>query len=222
MTARIQNVNAPLIPDETHPFKKADDRARVAPIKHYYNVITAFYGNLAKSLHYELRGQLKPKNVTPVVYCCGYDWRQDNATSASRLSTIVDEAQKDCNGEKAVIVAHSMGGLVSRHYCKNMGGESKVRAMFLLGSPTLGAVSAYELLRNGMDFTDMIRRLLNISRPDSINLMRSMQSAYQLLRAPSTARRSGRTGPPSIRSRRGGPRRRRRRRSRRCRSPTTR
>jgi hypothetical protein len=80
-----------------------------------------------------------------------------------------------------ILVAHSMGGLVSRHYCKNLGGQSKVRALFLLGSPTLGAIKAYLSMRNGLDFLDTVRRALNMSRADTKAFMRAMQSAYQLL-----------------------------------------
>jgi triacylglycerol esterase/lipase EstA (alpha/beta hydrolase family) len=180
-TERLQNVDAPLDPDETHKFAQVADRVRVDPISHYYNVITSFYGDLALSLHYDLRKQLASRAVTPAVYCCGYDWRQDNHTSAQRLAKIVDEAQADCDGARVVIVAHSMGGIVSREYCRTLGGESKVRGMFLLGSPTLGAVSAFENLRNGFPFDEPIRRLLNLSRDDTRDLMRSMQSAFQLL-----------------------------------------
>jgi pimeloyl-ACP methyl ester carboxylesterase len=180
-TERLQNVDAPLDPDETHKFAQVADRVRVDPISHYYNVITSFYGDLALSLHYDLRKQLASRAVTPAVYCCGYDWRQDNHTSAQRLAKIVDEAQADCDGARVVIVAHSMGGIVSREYCRTLGGESKVRALFLLGSPTLGAVSAFDNLRRGLPFVDQIRRILNLDRDETRDLLRTLQSVYQLL-----------------------------------------
>jgi pimeloyl-ACP methyl ester carboxylesterase len=180
-TARLQRIGEPLVPDETHKLNRLEDRLRVDPINHYYNIITSFYGNLATSLHYDLRKQLASRGVTPAVYCCGYDWRQDNHEAAQRLANVINEAQADCDGANVIIVAHSMGGIVSREYCRTLGGESKVRAMFLLGSPTLGAVSAYENLRNGIPFFEMIRRLLNLSREGTRDLMRSMQSAFQLL-----------------------------------------
>lgn len=180
-SARLRNVAAPLAPDETNRYYLDSDHNRVSPIKHYYNVIAKFYGTLAESLHYQLRTKLASKRLVPAVYCCGYDWRQDNAASAARLATIVQEAQNDCEGEKVILVAHSMGGIVSRHLCKNLGGESKVRALILLGSPTLGAVKAYLNMRNGLPFFDTVRRVLHISDTESRDFMRAMQSAYQLL-----------------------------------------
>jgi pimeloyl-ACP methyl ester carboxylesterase len=179
--ARLRQVDQPLEPDETNKFAQVADRVRVDPINHFYNVLSKFYGALALSLHYDLRQDLASRQLIPAVYCAGYDWRQTNAQSAQRLSTIVDEARADCDNEPVILVAHSMGGIVSRHYCKNLGGESKVKALFLLGSPTLGAVKAYMSMRVGLDFWDGVRRILNMNRADTKTYTRSMPSAYELL-----------------------------------------
>ena len=179
--ARLRQVDQPLEPDETNKFAQVADRVRVDPINHYYNVISGFYGDLAVSLHYDLRRDLASRQFVPAVYCAGYDWRQTNAQAAQRLSTIVDEARADCNDEPVILVAHSMGGIVSRHYCKNLGGENKVKALFLLGSPTLGAVTCYMSMRLGLDFFDSVRRILNMGRADTKAFTRSMPSAYELL-----------------------------------------
>jgi hypothetical protein len=74
-----------------------------------------------------------------------------------------------------------MGGIVSHHYCKNLGGESKVKALFLLGSPTLGAVKAYLSMRAGLDWWDGVRRILNMNLGETKAYTRSMASAYELL-----------------------------------------
>jgi pimeloyl-ACP methyl ester carboxylesterase len=179
--ARLRQVDQPLVPDETNKFAQVADRVRVDPINHYYNVISGFYGDLAVGLHYDLRQDLASRRIVPAVYCAGYDWRQSNSQSAQRLSTIVDEARADCDGEPVILVAHSMGGIVSRHYCKNLGGESKVKALFLLGSPSLGAVKAYLSMRLGLNFFDSVRRILNMNRADTKTYTRSMPSAYELL-----------------------------------------
>jgi pimeloyl-ACP methyl ester carboxylesterase len=128
------------------------------------------------------------KNVSTRVYGSGYDWRQDNAESALLLGKVVAQAQKDCDGEQVILIAHSMGGLVSRYYCKS-GGEKNVRALFLLGSPTLGAPKAYGLLKQGMPalphtgVVDTLLRLLLLESPterDSRDLLRLLPSTYQL------------------------------------------
>src|SRR5438045_7673915 len=113
---RLFQVNAPLVPDETHKFIHVADRVHVDPVNHFYTVIAGFYGDLALSLHYDLRKTLAPKGLVPAVYCCGYDWRQDNAASAARLSTMVGEARADCQDAPVRLVAQSMGGIVCRFY----------------------------------------------------------------------------------------------------------
>ncbi len=84
------------------------------------------------------------------VYCAGYDWRQDNAKSALRLAATVERALRETGEQQVVLVAHGMGGLLSRYYCRALAGEAKVFAMFLLGSPTLGAPEAFTQLKNGV------------------------------------------------------------------------
>src|SRR5258708_7935023 len=68
---RLFQVNAPLVPDETHKFGHVADQVHVDPINHYYTVITDFYGKLALSLHYDLRTAIAKKGLVPAVYCCG-------------------------------------------------------------------------------------------------------------------------------------------------------
>jgi len=178
---RLKQVDRPLVPDEGNSFPvNHDNFLKLLPIKHHNNVLFDFYGNLVLAMHHDLRPKLAPKRVVPVVFCCGYDFRQDNAVSARRLSTIVDEAQAACNGEKAIIIAHSMGGLVSRHYCKNLGGEAKVRALFLIASPTHGAPKAYFILRKGDD-DKAIRAVLFQRQDTNRRFSRVVPSGYQLL-----------------------------------------
>ncbi|MEZ4389656.1 MAG: hypothetical protein R3A48_01065 [Polyangiales bacterium] len=147
---RIQQVAAPLVPDETHRYERASQHREVQHIKHWYNLIPEFYGDLAKHLAALQIEALEARHLTPRVYCCGYDWRQDNARSASRLAGIVDEALRETGARKVILVAHSMGGLVARYFCRVLGGESKVHQLILLASPTLGSPAAYAQLRKGL------------------------------------------------------------------------
>jgi pimeloyl-ACP methyl ester carboxylesterase len=141
---------APLEPDESHGFGDRASRQRVAHIRHYDNIVGDIYGTLAEELADLSGGDFESYGVKTRVYCCGYDWRQDNAMSALRLAQVVDEALRETRAEKVILVAHSMGGLVARYYCHLLGGESRVHALFLLGSPTLGAPGAYVQLKTGL------------------------------------------------------------------------
>jgi triacylglycerol lipase len=71
-----------------------------------------------------------------------YDSRQSNATTAQQLSAEVDRLLAATGATKVDIVSHSMGGLSSRYYLKNLGGTSKVDAWVSLGGPNHGTDSA--------------------------------------------------------------------------------
>lgn len=150
---RLQQVSSPLVPDDFYPYEDEADRKRVEHIRHYTHMVTPYYGKLSEMLAKEdyvlADAKAKKLGVKPRVYCCGYDWRQDNAKSAMRLAEVVDEALRETGEEKVILVAHSMGGLVARYYCRALGGESKVFAIHSVGSPMLGAPSAYTQLKHG-------------------------------------------------------------------------
>ncbi|MBX7197599.1 MAG: hypothetical protein K1X94_36475 [Sandaracinaceae bacterium] len=146
---RLQQVSAPLVPDETHREALRSKHREVQHIRHWYNLVQKHYGALAKHLAALDLPALEERHLTPRVYCCGYDWRQDNARSAARLAGVVEEALRETGASKVIVVAHGMGGLVARYYCHALGGESKVHQLVLLASPTLGSPAAYAQLRQG-------------------------------------------------------------------------
>lgn len=150
---RLQQVSSPLVPDDFFPNEKEEERKKVEHIRYHNHMVTPYYGKLAEKLANEdyvlADAKAKKLGVKPRVYCCGYDWRQDNAKSAMRLAEVVDEALLETGEEKVILVAHSMGGLVARYYCRALGGESKVFAVHSVGSPMLGAPSAYTQLKHG-------------------------------------------------------------------------
>ena len=57
---------------------------------------------------------------------------------SQRLSDIVDIVLHHTKKDKVIIVAHSMGGLVSRNYIKNFGGSNKVYKLITIGTPNHG------------------------------------------------------------------------------------
>jgi len=149
-TARLQQVASPLTPDETHRYDRRSKHDRWSHVRHWYNLVSDVYAPLVERLErLGAVGRVSERDLLPKIYCCGYDWRQDNARAAARLADVIEEALQETGARKVIVVAHGMGGLVARYYCSAFGGESKVHQLFLVGSPTLGAPSAYAQLRRG-------------------------------------------------------------------------
>lgn len=106
-----------------------------------------------------------------------YDWRRDNRASARLLKQLVDKRLKrwrEASGAtdaKVILLAHSMGGLVSRYYLEVLEGWRDCRALFTFGTPYRGSVNAVNFLANGY------KKLFL----DLTEVMRSLTSIYQLL-----------------------------------------
>ena len=106
-----------------------------------------------------------------------YDWRRDNRVTARLLKRLLDERLKqwrECTGNKnakVIILAHSMGGLVSRYYVEVLEGWRDCKALFTFGTPHRGSVKAVNFLANG--YKQLFLELTEV--------MRSLTSIYQLL-----------------------------------------
>lgn len=67
-----------------------------------------------------------------------YDTAQSNAVMAELIRQKVDAILARTGATKVDIVSHSMGGLSSRFYLKNLGGDARVDAWVSLGGPNHG------------------------------------------------------------------------------------
>lgn len=74
------------------------------------------------------------------LFTFSYDWRKPLSALAERLNTYIETNISP--GEKVNIVGHSMGGLVARAYAQTYGG-SRINKIVTVGTPNMGAVSAY-------------------------------------------------------------------------------
>jgi hypothetical protein len=115
----------------------------------------------------------KPANF----YRFPYDWRRDNRANARILKENLDRrlhCWRSSSGNpqaKLILMAHSMGGLVSRYYLEVLGGWRDAKALFTFGTPYRGALVAVDTLSN-----DYKKKFLDLRAA-----MRSMTSIYQLL-----------------------------------------
>ncbi len=188
-STRLLNL-APLFPAEPFADASATETADNKTVRHYSNVVPDYYRDLCFELA-KLSGAADPEAGTPpwrvVVYVCGYDWRLSSALAATRLQSVVSEARAEHGNEKVILVAHCQGGLVSRYYSRKLGGRGSIRAMFLIGSPILGAVSSYTMMKQGvpLDTGDwrslFVRGRMMLGQNASRDLLRAFPAAYEML-----------------------------------------
>jgi pimeloyl-ACP methyl ester carboxylesterase len=77
-----------------------------------------------------------------------YDWRYSNFETAAKLKAFID-AQPALQGQEFDILAHSMGGIVSRIYMQKLGGAARVKRFIGLGVPALGAMNSLATMSAG-------------------------------------------------------------------------
>lgn len=89
------------------------------------------------------------QNAGLQVFPAPYDWRRKNqVTAATTLANVIDTARQETGSDKVDIVAHSMGGLVSRCYIEQLN-NSDVRKFVMLGTPNRGSANAYYIWEGG-------------------------------------------------------------------------
>jgi hypothetical protein len=109
-----------------------------------------------------------------------YDWRRTNVVAARKLRRVSHDwlkrwREKTNNADaKLILVAHSMGGLVSRYFLDVLEGWKDTRALITFGTPFRGSLNAVDSLANGVRKGPM--GLLDLSA-----LTRSFTAIYQLL-----------------------------------------
>ena len=110
-----------------------------------------------------------------------YDWRRDNRVAARHLAEqrpgwLRAWRQRSGNNDaKLVLVGHSMGGLVARHYLEVLGGWRDTRMLVTFGTPYRGSLNALDFLCNGF------KKKIGPIGVDLTRLLRSLTSVYQLL-----------------------------------------
>jgi len=111
----------------------------------------AFYGNLLIQLETKLNvtGSVFTNESLPV-YAFGYDWRKSNAISSQALSTFTNQVLSTEGADQAILVTHSMGGLVARaEFQQDAAFVSKVRGVVHVCMPSNGSVTAYRRFFTG-------------------------------------------------------------------------
>ena len=106
-----------------------------------------------------------------------YDWRRDNRVSSRQLATkarkwLADWRQKSGNkNAKLIVIGHSMGGLIARHFIECREGWRDTRMLITLATPYRGSMYAVGTLVNGK----------KIKFFDLTEVSRSMTALHQLM-----------------------------------------
>lgn len=77
-----------------------------------------------------------------------YDWRQDVRESARRLAQTIAAWNVQ---PPVILIAHSLGCLVSRYYVEQLGGKEVVGRLLLMGAPHYGAPKIVSQLFKGIE-----------------------------------------------------------------------
>jgi len=132
------------------------------------------------------------------VHVFGYNWLQDNAESAQKLATYIDEVintYKYQHGyglaiEKVIIVTHSMGGLVAR-YAMNPPDDAQFKRCQdkVLGVvhgviPDLGSPAAYRRMKTGADKEGIAGKILGATAEQLMPVLARAPAPLQLLPYP--------------------------------------
>ncbi len=94
-----------------------------------------------------------PGNRDPdaTVVAFPYDFRLGVEHASQRLSTeLGDRLRRHGDDANVVLVAHSMGGLIARHWVATSGQADRCRGVITLGTPHRGAPKALDVLANGL------------------------------------------------------------------------
>jgi pimeloyl-ACP methyl ester carboxylesterase len=134
----------------------------VLGIDYYEEIIIT----LIESGRYKLAKLGEPQTIgNRNLYIFYYDWRQDNVFNSKKLKSFISQIRKDYAAPqlKFDIVAHSMGGLLTRYFLRygdidvlddnnfpvNLQGSKMIRRSILLGTPNLGSITSLHAFMEG-------------------------------------------------------------------------
>ena len=123
-----------------------------------------------------LKLNLRASGFAPVLY--DYDWR----LGVDQLGAALAERIRNEPADRIMIVAHSMGGLVSRAALAQPG-MSNVERLVLLGTPNFGSFAPLQALRGTYSVVRKIARLANRGSPEILagKIFNTFPSLYHML-----------------------------------------
>jgi triacylglycerol esterase/lipase EstA (alpha/beta hydrolase family) len=126
--------------------------------------------------YFRLKLNLRASGFAPVLY--DYDWR----LGVDQLGAALAERIRNEEADRIMIVAHSMGGLVSRAALAQPG-MSKVERLILLGTPNFGSFAPLQALRGTYSVVRKIASLVSTGSPEAlaVEIFNTFPSLYHML-----------------------------------------
>jgi triacylglycerol esterase/lipase EstA (alpha/beta hydrolase family) len=123
-----------------------------------------------------LKLNLRASGFDPILY--DYDWRR----GVDELGAALAERIRNEPSDRIMIVAHSMGGLVSRA-ALTQPGMNNVERLVLLGTPNFGSFAPLQALRGTYAVVRKISSLVNTGTPETLagKVFSSFPSLYHML-----------------------------------------
>lgn len=141
--------------------------------KELVNIFTVFdyFDGLVKD--FNSKGYIENDDL----YIFPYDWRLDNRINGAKLQEKINQILSQTGSSKIDLVAHSMGGLITKQYIVSST-NPKIGKLIFIGTPHLGAPKALKALMFGDRF-GVPWSVLNPGEMKKIS--QNMYSVYQLL-----------------------------------------
>jgi len=166
-------------PDLIHPIMIPTDIMRKIDISGFK--VKDFFDGLIKDL--EKNGYVQGEDL----FVFPYDWRLNIVDSVSNvysplltsLKDKVDHVLTQTGAEKVDIVAHSMGGLLTKYYIEHYG-QNKVDKFVDIATPHLGAPSTLKTLMYGDDINIKFREF-GLNPLEIKKISQNSPAVYQLL-----------------------------------------
>jgi pimeloyl-ACP methyl ester carboxylesterase len=114
------------------------------------------YGNVLDHIRNEASRIVDDTTNDPILTVFHYDWRVSNATSAERLAKQICEVRAAAPDSPIILIAHSMGGLVSKIWAKRhsqtacSGGMTpRIAHLVFVATPHLGSPKTIKAIAEG-------------------------------------------------------------------------
>lgn len=116
-----------------------------------------------------------------------YDWRKDLRASADELEGLIQNILWQTGARQVNLVAHSLGGLVTRQYLSKADRAARVAQAVLLGTPFLGTPKSLYVLQEGDCLYAVNLILFTVCLPEASairELVPNYPAFYQIMPSP--------------------------------------